>query len=386
MADAWRDGEAPRRIAAAQRAMAAEGLDALLVIGGANLTYLSGYPGVERTLARALVLLLPRAGAPCLIVHDFRRHQAAWYSWVEDVRGYSRLSEAPVEAIRGALADRGLTGGRIGAELGYEQRLNLPLAELERLRDALERFELVDAAALLWGLRMRKSPLEIARLRRAGQVTADAYAACFAAARAGMGEDEIALRMRLELVRRAGGDAWVVLGSGRGRYHLAVGFPGPRPVEPGDMVWMDAGCSVGGYWSDYSRAGVVGGASAEQREAQALLQEATAAGVRLVRAGVPVAEIAHACNRRLADLGLPLVANLSDLAGRIGHGIGLEYTEPPHVAEYDPTVLEAGMVISVEPGVATEYGLFHVEENVVVTEEGCQVLSVAPRELWSIAG
>ena len=113
------------------------------------------------------------------------------------------------------------------------------------------------------------------------------------AARAGMAEDETVLRMRLELVRRSRGDAWVVLGSGRGRYHLASGFPGSRPVEPGDMVWMDAGCSVGGYWSDYSRAAVVGGTSSEQREAQALLCEATDAGVRLIRPGVPGAEIAH---------------------------------------------------------------------------------------------
>ena len=75
---------------------------------------------------------------------------------------------------------------------------------------------------------------------------------------------------------------------------------------------------------------------------------------------------------------------LSTLAGRIGHGLGLDVTELPHVAEHDPTVLEPGMVITVEPGVATAYGTFHVEENALVTEAGCEVLSRSPWELVEV--
>src|SRR5437016_5211888 len=100
MPDDWLTHEAPRRLALAQEVLAAQGLDALLVIGGANLVYLAGYPGLERTLARAMLLLVPRSGEPCLLVHDFRLYQARAYSWIADVRAYSQLSRAPVEALR----------------------------------------------------------------------------------------------------------------------------------------------------------------------------------------------------------------------------------------------------------------------------------------------
>jgi Xaa-Pro aminopeptidase len=112
----------------------------------------------------------------------------------------------------------------------------------------------------------------------------------------------------------------------------------------------------------------------------------TEAAVRLIRPGRPVAEIAAACREGLAGLDLEVTAHLSDLAGRVGHGLGLDVTELPHVAEFDSTVLEAGMVITVEPAIATRYGAFHVEENVLVTEDGFEILSTAPWELATVPG
>jgi len=93
-----------------------------------------------------------------------------------------------------------------------------------------------------------------------------------------------------------------------------------------------------------------------------------------------------ACREGLAGLDFEVTAPLSDLAGRIGHGLGLEVTELPHVAEFDATVLEAGMVITVEPAVATLYGAFHVEENVLVTEHGHELLTPTPWQLAELPG
>jgi len=336
-----REAEAARRLAAARAALGRDGLDALLVTGGTNLVYLSGYPRAERTLARPFFLVLPRSGPPCLVVHTGRRAEAARYSWVADVRTYERLSVAPVDELRAALRDRGVLHGRVGAELGFEQRLQLPYVEFERLRDGLAGVELADASELLWGLRQRKSSAELACLRQAGQLTAVAYASCFRQAHGGLTEAQIALNMRAEMLRLSGGDTSVILTSGAGNYDLATGIPGPRRVEQGDMVWMDAGCSVHGYWSDYSRAGVVGGPSAVQREAQELVHAATMAGVRLIRPGVPLAAIADACEQGLARSGLSITSSISGLAGRVGHGIGLDATEPPHVARAPPDQSQA---------------------------------------------
>jgi Xaa-Pro aminopeptidase len=81
---------------------------------------------------------------------------------------------------------------------------------------------------------------------------------------------------------------------------------------------------------------------------------------------------------------VPVTSKISTLAGRVGHGLGFDVTEPPHVSEEDSTVLEPGMTITMEPGVATEYGIFHVEENVIVTESDPEVISVSPRELRTL--
>jgi Xaa-Pro aminopeptidase len=74
--------------------------------------------------------------------------------------------------------------------------------------------------------------------------------------------------------------------------------------------------------------------------------------------------------------------DISFTAGRVGHGIGLLFTEPPSIAKWDPVILQKNMVISIEPGLVMEDGIYHVEENIIVTQNGGEVLSQAPRELW----
>jgi Xaa-Pro dipeptidase len=372
------------RVRRAQAAMARSGLDVLLLATGPNLVYLSGYPSIERTLARPFYLLLPTAGDPILVVHEGRAHEARRYGWVGDVRTYERLSIAPVEVITSGLRDLGIGAGRIGVELGFEQRLGMPVAELERVRDAVRPAELVDAADLLWGLRRVKSSFEIEAMRRACEITAGAYASVFATLRAGLRERDVALGLKEAMLRSGGDDPWVAITSGAGNYDLATGVGSERILEPGDMVWADSGCSVDGYWSDFGRGAVIGRASQDQRALQAKVHDITMTGVELARPGMSTGEIARIVNGRMAELGVATTSSISDLAGRIGHGVGLDITEPPHVTESDRTILEPGMVITIEPGVATEYGIFHIEEQVLVTEGAPVVLSRSPRDLIEV--
>ena len=364
--------------------MARSGLDALLLGTGANLAYLSGYPSIERTLARPFYLLFPMAGEPILIVHEGRAHEARRYGRVRKVRTYKQLSLAPVEVIAAAFRDLGVDAGRVGVELGFEQRLGMPVAELERVREAVRPAELVDAADLLWGLRRVKSSYEIEAMRRACAISASAYASVFATLRPGMRERDVALDLKVAMLRGGGDDPWVAITSGPGNYDLATGVGSERVLEPGDMVWADSGCSVDGYWSDFGRGAVIGPASGAQRELQAEINDITMIGVDLARAGVSTGDIARAVNARMSGLGAPITSSISELAGRIGHGVGLDITEPPHVAETDDTILEAGMVITIEPGVATDYGIFHIEEQILVTDAVPEVLSRSPRELIEV--
>ena len=364
--------------------MRAHSLDAVLLGTGMNLAYFTGYPSPARNVARPYFALLPLAGEPVFFSHTGHAYEARRLSWIRDVREYISLSQAPVELITDALRERGLNSGTIGMELGYEQTLDISTLEFRRLEESIRPARLADAAPALWKLRMIKSEGETACFREAHRITADAYASTFGAARDGMAESAIWARMRGLLDRPDTGEVFLVITSGNGNYDLVTKPPEPRIVRRGEMVWMDAGCTVCGYWSDYSRAGVVGGANDEQRRAQEAVHRITMDAIALIRPGVKCSFIARFCLARIAELPFPVTSRIAELAGRIGHGIGLNLTEPPHLAPYDDTPLEAGMVVSVEPGVATAYGTFHVEENVLVTEDGVELLTRSPWELSPI--
>ena len=154
-----------------------------------------------------------------------------------------------------------------------------------------------------------------------------------------------------------------------------------RKVGKGDMVWMDAGCSVENYYADFSRAGVVGGPSPAQCAAQQRIHDITLAGMEAIRPGVPAAAVAGHCQPLVDALDFALTARISDLADRVGHGLGLAVTEWPSLDSTNSLLLKPDMVLTVEPGVATSYGAFHVEENIVVTASGYETLSTYRWEL-----
>lgn len=364
--------------------MPKRGLDAVLLGTGTNLKYFSGYPSPARSGSRPFFLLLPLHGDPIFVVQSGRKAEALRFSWIQDVRDYSELSRVPTSLLHDAMRERELLGKKVGMEFGFEQYLDLPYQELCRLKESLVGIELEDASELLWRLRMIKTPNEIACLRRACQVLGRAYDETFGAAREGMTERQIANMIRNSFEKSGADEAFILTTSGRGNYGLTTKAPESRPIERGDMVWVDAGCTVCGYNSDFSRAAVVGQASPEQLRAQDAISQITWAAVEQVRPGLKTSQLAHLCDASLERLEFAYDVPISGLASRVGHGLGMDVTEPPHVAEYDHTVLEAGMVITIEPGVATEYGTFHVEENILVTPEGHEVLSETRRTLWCI--
>ena len=146
------------------------------------------------------------------------------------------------------------------------------------------------------------------------------------------------------------------------------------------MVWADVAASVDGYWCDFSRAATVGPATPTQRNHQRLVTEVTAAGVAAVRSGVRASEVASVCDRAMAARGLEFNSG----ALRFGHGLGLDVTEPPHLASYDQTVLRPGMAVTVEPAHHAVHGRYNIEENLLVTEDGCELLTNVQRELFEI--
>jgi Xaa-Pro dipeptidase len=377
------DREYDQRVERLQRRMHEERLNALLLGTGMNLHYFSGLPSPQRNVPRPFFLLIPASGDPILFSHIAFADETRRYAKTRDIRAYEGLSAPPIALLCEAIAEVGAGTGRIGMELGFEQSLDISPLDLRRLQDAFAPAEVIDAARMLWDLRLIKSENEIACMRQACEVVARAYQYTFERCHPGMREAEIYAVM-LGQLQVAGNDLFLVITSGNGNYDLVSKPPEARTVNPGDMVWMDAGCRIDGYWSDYSRAAIAGAPSELQQAAQNAIHRVTLETIEKIRPGIRCSEVARFALQALDKLPFALTSSVAARAGRIGHGIGLTMTEPPHLGLHDNTLLLPGMTVTVEPGIATEYGTFHVEENVVVRDGPCEFLTSSPRELASL--
>jgi Xaa-Pro aminopeptidase len=377
-------GEIGARCAAARESLGAAQLDALLIGAGPNLQYFTGYPSPASGGARPFLFLLPRDGDPVLIVHAARRLEAARFAQVEDVRVYEGLGHLPQSILAEAVRDRHLASGRIGLEWGGEMRSDLPTHKLLEWAWQFPRMQLVDGAAVIWSQRLVKSAAEAACIREACAITSAAFERLFRTLHEGMTEADVMQAFAQLQIQGGAAATWGSITSGPGNYELPSKPPTTRQLRRGDLIWVDGGCAVGGYWSDFSRAAVVGDASDAQRRTQDAINHVTAATIALLRPGTPLATVASACYRLLAATRLPATAQISTLAERVGHGLGLNTAEPPSLAVADGGRVLPGMVLTVEPAVATAYGIFHHEQNLLITDEGVELLSSAPVELGRV--
>ncbi|MEF8840268.1 MAG: M24 family metallopeptidase [Haloarculaceae archaeon] len=367
----------------ARERMAGADLDALLLTGGPNLAYVSGASGMPSAgSSRPLLYLLPREGTPTLVVHEFLADGLGGGDAA--VRTYDRLSSLPAPELREALENAGVADRRIGVEYGPETTLSVPAGEFRTFVDGSDA-AFVDAQPLLADLRSRKSGAEIERVERACQITAEAFDRTFREVSTGTTGAEAGSCFRRHLLDCGGEAPWALVTCGPGEYDRTASGGSDRVVEDGAMVWIDGGCAVDSYFSDFSRAGVVGGPSERQREAQRAAHRITHEAVETIAPGVPMSRVASEAEAALDALDLPITARLSRLAGRVGHSLGRQVTELPSLDAGSEGTFRPGMVVTIEPAFATGYGTFHVEVNVVVTEEGTRTLSSSPWRLRTIA-
>ena len=357
------------------------GLDGVLLTAESNIDYFSGYRhhAPWTLFARPFFEVVGAGGEAVLVGHSFLAPEMQRTGAVRDLRTYTK-SGGGLDALLDCLHELGLHRGRLGMELGDEQRLGMTQIELEGLRAGLKDVEFVDAAPLLWRLRMVKSPAEQALMRESAAITARAMAVGFERAAPGVTEREVA-RAVGETMMREGADrpGFIMMASGADNHHVLSGKPTDRALEPGDMLWMDLGSVYRGYWSDFCRACVVGGPARAQRDAQAAILEVNQACIDAVKPGEPIHQVPAAAEAAFARLGMEVEVG----AGRIGHGMGLMSTEPPHVAHYDATIMTPGLVFTIEPRFVNGHGIFNCEELVLVTEYGGELLTTMPRHLWS---
>ena len=173
---------------------------------------------------------------------------------------------------------------------------------------------------------------------------------------------------------------FILVTSGQENYHILSGKPTNRKLNRGDMIWIDMGAVVNGYWSDFCRAAYFGKPTKKLEEGQKLILDVNDAMIGATRPGRPLREVAEAAEKTFRAHGLDVQLG----SGRVGHGMGLMSTEPPHVALYEETICEEGLIFTIEPRITNEHGVFNCEELLLVTKSGVEVLTDLPRHITYI--
>jgi Xaa-Pro aminopeptidase/Xaa-Pro dipeptidase len=335
------------------------GGEALLVLDGRNLRYLTGFSGGEGALLAGSDWLL-------LLVDGRYVTQARSETVGVEVQEYrSRLDGICDAVLERGVAAVGFESPALTAEEYFRLQEKLPVP----LKARADRFQM---------LRAVKEPQEAAQIRRAGCLAAEALAAVRGMIRPGVREREVALeleyRMRRNGAEAASFDTIVAAGANAALPHAT---PGSRTIHAGDCLIVDYGAVSGGYHSDETCTFFVGFVDARQREVYGIVREAHDRAIQAIRPGVACGEIDRIARGCLAEAGLD-----SYFSHGTGHGVGLDVHEAPRLASGREEVLEAGMVVTVEPGVyLPDRGGVRIEDTVLVTQEGYDVLTPTSKEL-----
>jgi Xaa-Pro dipeptidase len=248
------------------------------------------------------------------------------------------------------------------------------------LQDLLRGFERRDAAAMLARLMRRKTPLEVARLRKTQTVAAFGLRAFQDALAVGATEAAVAGCIEAAVHARTGRDgvhqarAWASVQSGeRTRLAGAQSRSSGRALRAGDLVVLELATCADGYWSDLTRTAVVGTPSPEQTRLLEAIRAAQRAALRALRPGATHAAVDAAARAVMTERGFGAA-----FAHATGHHVGFRYHDPgPNLEPGVEVTLEPGMVVTIEPGAYGAFGGARIEDNALVTETGCEWLSMA---------
>src|ERR1700687_2426587 len=390
--------------------MASHGLDAAYVTRPVSIAYLTGVrvEPYERLLALAV-----RPDRATLILPAIERENAERaktdaeiVSWRDGEDAYDLVGQA----LEGA------------ARLGVEEE-HMTLAGAGALRERLHKREMLDVAPEIRRLRRTKSPVELEKLAHAAAITDAATDEILSRLHGGQTELEVALAIGASIGAASGTLAFETIVLSGSNSALPHGHPTGQQLREGGLVLLGFGAAHQGHCADTTRVPVVGAPTARQREIHGLVLAAHDAAIGAVRAGATTGEVDSAARHVIAAAGLGgrffhrtghglVLAALDAASGavragattgevdsaarkvieaaglgdrffhRTGHGLGLEPHEDPSLDPGSKTVLEVGMVFTVEPGIYIPgWGGVRIEDDVVVEADGCRLLTTSDRSL-----
>lgn len=360
------DAEFRHRLKRAQMMMAKAGLAGLLLSTEPEVRYFTGYlTRFWESPARPWFLIVPAVGDPIAVIPSIGVALMS-RSWISDIRSWRSpdLADDGVSLLRDTLREVAGPDGSIGVPSGLETHVRMPMHSWNALQNGVT---LVDDAEIMVRLRRIKSQAEIAKIAHAGGIATRAFSRVPEIATAGVPIEKVYRHFQMLLLEE--GADWVPYlagAAGQDGYYDVISPAAETPLAHGDVLMLDTGAVWDGYFCDFDRNFAVGGASDTAQLGHERLIDAVNAGFEAAKPGAMMCD--------LFDVMSAVVAGGSGAnadAGRMGHGLGMQLTEWPSIIPTDRTVIEAGMVLTLEPSVETVDGRIMVhEENIAITENG----------------
>ncbi|OPJ55623.1 M24 family metallopeptidase [Alkalithermobacter paradoxus] len=347
------------RIQNLRKEMKERNLQAVIIYKPQNRRYISGFTG---SAGYALI-----TEDKAIFFTDFRYIQQA----SNQCKDFEILEISKVKSVTEYLNEMNIE------TLGFEDDF-MDFATYSKFTDELKNTKLVPLKGLMLNLRSIKDEEEINMIAKAAQIADKAFEHILSFIKPGVCERD--LYLEIEHFMKKNGASGVsfepIVASGK-RSSLPHGVASEKIIEDGDFLTLDFGCIYNGYCSDMTRTIVVGKASDEQKKIYNIVLEAQTKALEAVRPGITGEELDKIARDIITKEGY------GDKFGHgLGHGVGLEVHELPHVNSIGKDPLRAGMVITDEPGIyIPDFGGVRIEDLILVTEEGYKVLSNSPKEL-----
>ena len=347
-------------------------LDSLVLNPSPSLIY---FTGLHFHLSeRPVVAIFTPEHPPVLVIPELESAKAENLSYDLNPFTYPEDPDKWAAAFKSGAKAAGLSG----SDVGVEDR-QLRLLELRLLQTALPESHIVNAEDTVATLRMYKDESEIDAMQKAVDVAQKAMEATLPKVKIGMTEKEVAAELVMNIFRQGSGaelpfQPIVSTGPNGANPHAS---PSDRKLANGDLLVIDWGASVDGYFSDLTRTFGVGKVNPEQEKIHKIVQEANAAGRAIAKPGITCGEVDKAARDVIEKAGYG-----EYFISRTGHGLGLEVHEEPYMRTDNPMPLEPGMTFTIEPGIyiPNQDGV-RIEDDVLVTETGLRSFSDMNRKL-----
>lgn len=356
-------------------AMRSAGLDALALNPSPSLVYMTGLH--LHLSERPVVALFTLEGKLAVVVPEFEAPRARSSGLAAQFFSYGDTPATWPEAFAMALAALNLDGKQIGIEPNAMRVL-----ELRMLEAGAPGAQFPGAQGVVTTLRITKDENELALMQQAANIAQEALRATLPAIRPGATEREIAAELTLQLLRH-GSDLSLpfspIIASGPNSADPHA-TPSDRRLAPGDLLVVDWGASVGGYYSDITRTFAIGAVEPELTWIAEVVLTANRAGCAAAGPQVSAGDVDLAARAAIQQAGYgPYFTH------RTGHGLGMEPHEDPYMFSGNPQLLLPGMSFTIEPGIYLPgRGGVRIEDDVVITPDGARSLTDLPRELWVV--